>query len=98
MPFSEMWVELETVKQSEISQKEKEYHIISLICGILEIVVDELTCQTEILEIPRREGGSEMNWEIEIDIIIMYYTLLCIVCIINYYYVLYIVMYYKIDK
>ena len=75
MPFSEMWVDLETVIQSEISQKEKDYHIISLICGISETVADELMCKTEILKILRREAGREMNWEIEIDI----YTLLCII-------------------
>ena len=75
MPFSEMWVDLETVIQSEISQKEKEYHIISLICEISETVADELICKTEILKILRREAGCEMNWEIEIDI----YTLLCII-------------------
>ena len=33
--FAEMWIDLETVIQSEVSQKaKKEYHIISLICGI----------------------------------------------------------------
>ena len=33
--FVEMWVDLETVIQSEVSQKEKnKYHMISLICGI----------------------------------------------------------------
>ena len=33
--FAEMWIDLETVIQSEVSQKEKsKYHIISLICGI----------------------------------------------------------------
>ena len=34
-PFVEMWMDLETVIQSEVSQKEKsKYGIISLICGI----------------------------------------------------------------
>ena len=33
--FAEMWIDLETVIQSEVSQKEKnKYHIIPLICGI----------------------------------------------------------------
>ena len=33
--FAETWVDLETVIQSEVSQKEKnKYHIISLICRI----------------------------------------------------------------
>ena len=35
VPFSETWIDLETVIQSEVSQKEKDkYHIISLIYGI----------------------------------------------------------------
>ena len=35
VPFAEMWIDLETVIQSEVSQKEKnKYHIISLICGV----------------------------------------------------------------
>ena len=35
VPFAEMWVDLETVIQSEVSQKEKnKYRIILLICGI----------------------------------------------------------------
>ena len=33
--FVEMWMELETVIQSEVSQKEKnKYHILMHICGI----------------------------------------------------------------
>ena len=35
VPFAEMWIDLETVMQTEVSQKEKnKYLIISLICGI----------------------------------------------------------------
>ena len=35
VPFAEMWIDLETVIQSELSQKEKnKCCIISLICGI----------------------------------------------------------------
>ena len=35
MSFAETWMDLETVIQSEVSQKEKnKYRIISLICGI----------------------------------------------------------------
>ena len=35
VPFAEMWMDLDIVIQSEVSQKEKnKYHIISLICGI----------------------------------------------------------------
>ena len=35
MPFAAIWMDLEIIILSEISQKEKDkYHIISLICGI----------------------------------------------------------------
>ena len=35
VPFAETWMDLETVIQSEVSQKEKnKYHIILLTCGI----------------------------------------------------------------
>ena len=35
VPFAEMRMDLETVMQSEVSQKEKnKYHVVSLICGI----------------------------------------------------------------
>ena len=33
--FADMWMNLETVIQSEVSQKEKnKYHMVSLTCGI----------------------------------------------------------------
>ena len=35
MPFAAIWMQLEIIRLSEISQKEKDkYHIIPLICGI----------------------------------------------------------------
>ena len=35
MPFAATWMELETLKLTEVSQKEKDkYHMISLISGI----------------------------------------------------------------
>ena len=35
VPFAEMWMDLDHVIQSEVSQKEKnKYYMISLICGI----------------------------------------------------------------
>ena len=48
MPFAESWIDLETVIQSEVSQKEKnKYHMISLICGILKNDTNELVYKTE---------------------------------------------------
>ena len=45
MPFKETWMNLETVIQSEESQKEEnKYCIISLICGIKKNGTDELIC------------------------------------------------------
>ena len=35
LPFATMWIKLESIMLSEISQSEKDkYHMISLICGI----------------------------------------------------------------
>ena len=69
-------MDLETVMQSEVSQKEKnKYHVVSLICGIQKNGTDQLICKAEI-DVPmqktnvwisrRREGG--MNWKIGIDV------------------------------
>ena len=67
VPFAEMWMDLDIVIQSEVSQKEKnKYHIISLICGIQKNGRDELICKAEIesqmqrtnLWLPRREAGG----------------------------------------
>ena len=33
VPFAEAWIDLETLKQSEVSQKERNKYIISLMCG-----------------------------------------------------------------
>ena len=47
--FVEMWIDLETVIQSEISQKEKnKYCILTHICGILKNGIDDLICKAEI--------------------------------------------------
>ena len=47
--FVEMWMELETVIQSEVSQKGKrKYHILMHICGIQKNGTDELVCNAEI--------------------------------------------------
>ena len=47
--FAETWMDLETVIQREVSQKEKsKYCIILLTCGIWRNSTDELICKAEI--------------------------------------------------
>ena len=47
--FVETWMDLETVIQSEVSQKEKnEYRILTYICGTQKNGTDELVCRAEI--------------------------------------------------
>ena len=48
--FVETWMDLETVIQSEVSQKEKsKYHILTYtICGIQKNSTDDLICKAEI--------------------------------------------------
>ena len=42
-------MDLETVIQSEVSQKKKnKYHILMHMCGILKNGIDDLICKTEI--------------------------------------------------
>ena len=89
--FVETWMELETVIQSEVSQKEKnKYHILTHIYGIQKNGTDEPVCKAEVetqmqrtnVWTPRGESGrwgGVMNWEIGIDI----YTLICIKQITN---------------
>ena len=87
--FVEMWMDLETVTESEVSQKEKnKYRILTHIRGTQKNGADEPVCRAEIetqmqrtnVWTPRREsgrvcgGGGVMNWVIEIDM----YSLMCI--------------------
>ena len=86
--FVEMWMDLETVIQSEVSQKDKKkYRILTHICGTQKNGTDEPVCRAEIetpmqrtnIWTPRGESGEEvggggMNWEIGTDM----YTLICI--------------------
>ena len=47
--FAETWMDLETVIQSEVSQKEKnKYHILMHICGIQKNGLDDLICKVEV--------------------------------------------------
>ena len=79
--FAKKWVNLETVIQDEVSQKEKNNYIISLICGIQKNDTNELIhkAETEIQRqrinvwMPSRKGGG-VNWETGTDI----HTLLCV--------------------
>ena len=49
VPFAETWMDLETVIQREVSQKEKsKYCKTLLIHGIWENSTDELICKAEI--------------------------------------------------
>ena len=87
-----MWMNIETVIQSEVSQKEKnKYRILTHICGTQKNGTDELVRRAEIetqmqrtnVWTPRVEvaggGGGGMNWEIGIDM----YTLIRIKWITN---------------
>ena len=50
MPFVATWMDLETVIQSEVGQKEEDkYRIILLICGLQKNGTDELICKAEIV-------------------------------------------------
>ena len=46
--FVEMWMDLESVIQSEVSQKEKSKCIKTFICGIWKNGIDDLICKAEI--------------------------------------------------
>ena len=48
LQFAEMWIDLEMAIQSEMSQKEKNKCMISLICGIQKNDTDELICKAGI--------------------------------------------------
>ena len=47
--FVETWMDLETVIQSEVSQKEKNiYHILTYGCGIQKNGIDDFICKAEM--------------------------------------------------
>ena len=62
VPFAETWIDLETVLQSEVSQKEKnKYHMVSLICGILKkmIQMNLFTNQKQIHRLRKQTYGYQ---------------------------------------
>ena len=82
--FVDMWMDLETVIQSEVSQKEKnKYCILTHICGIQKNGTDEpisragIETQTQRMNTWTlgREGEGGTNWEIMCQYI---YTLPCV--------------------
>ena len=48
MSFVETWMDLESVIQSEVSQKEENKYILTHICGIKKYGIDDLICKAEI--------------------------------------------------
>ena len=76
-------MDLETVIQSEVSQKEvNKYHILTHVCGTQKNGTDEPVCRTEVEtdvenKLMDTKGGKPlgcgdggvMNWAVEIDII-----------------------------
>ena len=91
--FVETWMDLESVIQSEVSQKEKnKCRILTHICGTQKNGTDEPVCRAEIETQMQRTNvwtpsgecgwgvsGGGMNWEIGIDM----QTLICIKQITN---------------
>ena len=82
VPFAEMWMDLETVIQSEVSQKEKnKYCLLTHVCRSQKNGINEPVCKAEIetqmertnVWTPKGKRGNAMNWEIGIDIYIYIY-------------------------
>ena len=48
MPFAAIWMDLEIIILSKVSQKEKDKYMISLICRILKNDTNELIYKTEV--------------------------------------------------
>ena len=79
--FVETWMDLQTVIQSEVSQKEKnKYRILMHICGTQKNGTDEPVCRAEIeTQMQRTSRNRDTDVEIGIDI----YTLICIKWVTN---------------
>ena len=69
--FAEMWMNLETIIQNEVSQKEKnKCQIWTHLSGIEKNDTDESICKVEIetgIESRRVDTKGRINWETEID-------------------------------
>ena len=73
--FGKTWMDLETVIQNEVGQKEKnEHHVSMRIHGSQKNSIDDLICKAEQrhrqrtnIWIPREKGEGEKNWEMGID-------------------------------
>ena len=65
MPFAKMWMDLETVIQSEVNQKEKnKYHISMNIYRIWKNGTDEPICRAEIeIQTWRRDLWTQQGKE-----------------------------------
>ena len=78
MPFSEISIDLETITESEVSQKQKNKYR----CGIQKDGADEPICKTEIETQKQRtniwtlrgEDDGGMDWEIGIDVCTLLYV------------------------
>ena len=59
MLFAATWIDLEIIIVTEVSQTEKnKYHMISLICGILKNVINEIIYKTDIKSKPVITSGG----------------------------------------
>ena len=64
--FVMRWMELESVIQSEVSQKEKnKYRILTHICGIQKNGTDEPVCKAEIRHRSREQMYGHQGWKVE---------------------------------
>ena len=61
--FVDTWMGQETVKHSEVSQKEKnKYHILTHICGIQQNGIDGLICKMENRGTDVEKKHKDIKW------------------------------------
>ena len=76
-PLAETWMDLETVTQMEVSQKEKHIYVESKRMVQMNLFAKQKqrhTCREKTIWTPKEETGGGMNWEIGIYI----HTVICI--------------------